>query len=313
MRYIPDLIPRDFSIKQDYFKKAVSTVTPFNKTKRVISIVIACIFFLFALANITHPPLFMLAVILGLGLLPGVHRWLEKKLRFKFTTKIKGGAYAIAFIPFLAAVSHFSAIDTNRRQEQLQHEKAITQQQALTAREDSLRKVTFYAAVSSLKEHQAKKDLSDNQINQLVSHLDSIAVQQTEKSDIATIKFTVQQEQSLKLLSGGKYQQALVILTDLLFTAPNDATLLYNRALCYDKLGNQELAVKDLKLAMEAGSTSAKTYHNKINPERKRVTGYVTRCCDGSTSSATGRGACSWHGGVCNWNEPQYETYRKYE
>jgi hypothetical protein len=24
-------------------------------------------------------------------------------------------------------------------------------------------------------------------------------------------------------------------------------------------------------------------------------------CCDGIRSNATGRGACSWHGGVCNW------------
>jgi hypothetical protein len=25
------------------------------------------------------------------------------------------------------------------------------------------------------------------------------------------------------------------------------------------------------------------------------------RCSDGTTSSATGRGACSWHGGVAEW------------
>jgi hypothetical protein len=24
-------------------------------------------------------------------------------------------------------------------------------------------------------------------------------------------------------------------------------------------------------------------------------------CCDGTSSNATGRGACSWHGGVCTW------------
>ena len=31
-------------------------------------------------------------------------------------------------------------------------------------------------------------------------------------------------------------------------------------------------------------------------------------CCDGTTSSATGRGACSWHGGVCRWIY-DYEKY----
>jgi energy-coupling factor transporter transmembrane protein EcfT len=38
---------------------------------------------------------------------------------------------------------------------------------------------------------------------------------------------------------------------------------------------------------------------------------YVTRtvganCCDGSTSNATGRGACSHHGGVCSWAVEYY-------
>lgn len=39
-----------------------------------------------------------------------------------------------------------------------------------------------------------------------------------------------------------------------------------------------------------------------------KVIGYCTRCMDGtfSPSCATGRGACSHHGGVAQWNAPRY-------
>lgn len=42
----------------------------------------------------------------------------------------------------------------------------------------------------------------------------------------------------------------------------------------------------------------------------KKTTGYCTLCNDGtySPSCATGRGACSWHGGVAQWNAPVYSS-----
>lgn len=64
---------------------------------------------------------------------------------------------------------------------------------------------------------------------------------------------------------------------------------------------------------MKMGSTEAEKSYNKFNPLRKKVISYTTRCCDGTSSSSKGRGTCSHHGGVCNWNEPIYEEYRQYE
>jgi hypothetical protein len=45
-------------------------------------------------------------------------------------------------------------------------------------------------------------------------------------------------------------------------------------------------------------------------PSRKEITGYCTLCTDNtfSPSCAVGRGACSWHGGVSQYNVPQYVT-----
>lgn len=41
----------------------------------------------------------------------------------------------------------------------------------------------------------------------------------------------------------------------------------------------------------------------KEKPKKRKGTGarIGAICCDGTRSYATGRGACSWHGGVCEW------------
>lgn len=51
-----------------------------------------------------------------------------------------------------------------------------------------------------------------------------------------------------------------------------------------------------------------------ITTYEKEVYGYCTLCNDGtySPSCATGRGACSWHGGVAQWNAPRYRTVPVY-
>lgn len=62
-------------------------------------------------------------------------------------------------------------------------------------------------------------------------------------------------------------------------------------------------------------------YYNKVlitpevpyrpsTPDRHELIGFCTRCRDGSLSPscAVGSGACSWHGGVAAYNEPQYKT-----
>lgn len=45
-----------------------------------------------------------------------------------------------------------------------------------------------------------------------------------------------------------------------------------------------------------------------------KVVGYCTLCVDGtySPSCATGRGACSHHGGVAQWNAPKYGKVPEY-
>lgn len=132
-------------------------------------------------------------------------------------------------------------------------------------------------------------------------------------------KILIQEANSIKTLQAEalfkkrKYKDAIAIYSSLIASNNFNFNYQYKRALCYSKLGKIKDAIKDLKSAVESNDKTAQQLYNKINPLKKRVAYYITRCCDGSTSNATGKGACSHHGGVCDWKEPVYETYREYE
>lgn len=57
-----------------------------------------------------------------------------------------------------------------------------------------------------------------------------------------------------------------------------------------------------------------KSHIETITTYRQQITGYCTLCNDGtySPSCATGRGACSYHGGVAVWNAPVYSNVPEY-
>lgn len=57
-----------------------------------------------------------------------------------------------------------------------------------------------------------------------------------------------------------------------------------------------------------------KSHAEQVTTYQKQVTGYCTLCQDGtySPSCATGRGACSHHGGVAQWNAPRYSNVPVY-
>lgn len=58
----------------------------------------------------------------------------------------------------------------------------------------------------------------------------------------------------------------------------------------------------------------AKTHTETVTNYEKKIVSYCTLCSDGtySPSCATGRGACSHHGGVAQWNAPRYENVPVY-
>ena len=58
-----------------------------------------------------------------------------------------------------------------------------------------------------------------------------------------------------------------------------------------------------------------KYHYETITTYEQKITGYCTLCNDGtySPTCATGKGACSHHGGVKEWNAPVYSEVAKQE
>jgi hypothetical protein len=311
MRYVPNLIPESFKVLPDYFKGGIYQPREQNKLLTVIGWILGVFFLIGAVVSIKHPVMTLLFGLLGFILLPPGHRWIEKKFRFRFKTKIKSVLAAGLFVAAIPLTSHYAAIDKQEAHEQQLKEEKEKQEKLEAERKEQQRRdsLNFYIQASDKLEKQHKTDEAIKQLNYALA----FASTEEDKSLVAKERTGILAIKTLDLVKAGKYQAALPQINTLLQEDPNNADLLYNRALCFSKTGKIQEAVSDLKAAMQLGNTDAEKLHNKINPLRKRVVGYVTRCCDGSTSDARGRGACSHHGGVCNWNEPVYEEYRKYE
>ncbi|MBC5994019.1 tetratricopeptide repeat protein [Pontibacter cellulosilyticus] len=309
MRYVPDLIPKASRVLPSYFQGSPYAFPTRNKFLVALSYLGAAFFFLGALAFLKHPFVTLLLGAIGFLLLPQGHRWLERKGRFQFKRKAKAIVSGSIFLVSTPFINHYAEVDAQEAHAmQVQEEKA-RQEQLMAAKVEAQRKdsLHFYLAESVQLKEAKKATLALARLQ----HAEALATE-AEKDTIQGIKSDILTVRALTLVSAKKYKAAAADLTTLIDQSPTDGDLLYNRALCYSKLGKTKEAVADLKTAIEVGHVEANKLHERINPLKKRVAYYVTRCCDGTTSSATGRGACSHHGGVCDWNDPVYEEYRKY-
>lgn len=76
---------------------------------------------------------------------------------------------------------------------------------------------------------------------------------------------------------------------------------------CYLNIKYKKSAIKYFKIAAEKGNNEACDSLRELTARTRYYS--QSRCCDGSTSSSTGRGACSHHGGVCR---TEYIPYKEY-
>lgn len=95
--------------------------------------------------------------------------------------------------------------------------------------------------------------------------------------------------------------------------SPESAESHYQRALEYREKNRLAKAVAELRLAIDMGHAQAEDLHNQLNPIVGKKKVYVNQCCDGTISEASGQGACSHHGGVCNEKYIVYKDRRKFD
>lgn len=117
------------------------------------------------------------------------------------------------------------------------------------------------------------------------------------------------------------YETAIQAYSEVIMLPNTNNLDRYNAYLELAKLYVEEEGLANRILCLQAAikSTSdnelkaeAQKRYDKANPETKTYIGRRSRCCDGTSSSATGRGACSHHGGVCG-TEPIYRYGRKWK
>lgn len=311
MKYYPGLIRPEMKVLPHYFKGEAYIPTKENKLLLFLWYISSICFFLVAFASIRHVGLALLLAIIGFILLPQGHQAIEKHLRFHLTTIPKLIACAILFIGIFPMTSHYTKAD---RIETAQLKVRMEEEAKVKAEEFRKNQVRLDSLSHYL---QTGKDLIKShhlaQSLQTLSYASIFAASQAEKNTIDQQVNIVNSIQANEFIKTGNYQKALPLINNLLAGDANNVDLRYQRALCYSKTGRIQEAVEDLKVAKNSDNVQAEKLYNKINPVKRRIVGYVTRCCDGSTSYSSGRGTCSHHGGVCNWNDPIYEESRKYE
>lgn len=309
-QYIPDLIPNKHRVLPDYFREP----TP-SKTSSTTSAADTLWSALAAVAMLTalvvwskHSGFGLSLLVLAFFAVPwGRHR-VEKALRFRFTPTLKASTVGILILTSVLTGQQYRgrvaqtveaerlAAVAKQKAEAEAHRKGMLRLDSLrtylTKADASLKKGTYAKAIGLYKRSlrfTAESDRSE---------------QHRAWAGLASGYFQTKQ-----------YLSALQQYENLLSEGESDAEYYYRRALCYQKVGRRQAALVDLHQASEAGYAPATKLYNRLNPELRRVLYYQTVCCDGSysPSNAKGRGACSHHGGVCNWDKPIYETYRKYD
>lgn len=103
------------------------------------------------------------------------------------------------------------------------------------------------------------------------------------------------------------YRDAIVHYKKYLSIEDSNAVILSNLAYCFIQLKNTAQAKKYYKLSADLGNEEACKQYRELTAKTRYSTRSV--CCDGSTSSSTGRGTCSHHGGVCGIEYVPYKEY----
>src|SRR5689334_14244152 len=151
MRYVPNLLPATSRVLPDYFKGNIYKPAKKNQLVEIIMWLLGILFFIFALANPNRPMLFLLFAFLAFMLIPPGHRFLERKLRFRLTPKIKAVAASALFLGSVPATTHYEVIEQAEALQAKQAEERLAKEQEIAAQKDQQRKdsLTYYIQQSN--------------------------------------------------------------------------------------------------------------------------------------------------------------------
>jgi tetratricopeptide (TPR) repeat protein len=311
-KYIPNLIPEQHRVLPEYFKQ--KTYKQPKDSWSVLMWLISASLLLFAII--------VLPVNIGLGfcilfttvlICPLGHRFLEYLLHFTFTKSLR-----LKFIGILTVFSLFLSPEYIRdlkvlrqkefttkvnleKKKQEENIRVLLKKKEVEANEKKrIDSLTFY--ISQAKTYRNNKKYS----NAIKFYLTA------QKYSVADDKDIISLGLANSYFENKNYKKALESFAG---SGGNDADTYYKKGICSKKVGNISDAIRNFKQASDLGDKKSEKEYNQVNPIIRHILYYQTVCCDGSysPSNAKGRGACSHHGGVCNWNKPIYEEHRKYD
>jgi tetratricopeptide (TPR) repeat protein len=309
MRYIPDLIPKDKRVLPEYFKGHRHSKSSDGTLLTFISYSSGILASLLAIGSISHPVFSLIFLLVAMVFFPPTRSWLEESLVVKLTMPVRLIFSTLMITMVLSMQPHYDEVDRREAAIEKARQEKEAVQRAILIQKGQSRKDTLTLLLTQSKTYlnESKYKLASEALDQASHYTNELDL-----STIAQLRYDLSLKRALANIHTGRYRAALPFLNELITGGVGDGDALYYRGLCYSKLGKIQEAVTDLRAAMEQGHKRAYSLHEQINPIRRRIVAYITRCCDGSSSNATGRGACSHHHGVCDWNDPVYQEYRKY-
>lgn len=124
-------------------------------------------------------------------------------------------------------------------------------------------------------------------------------------------QFVIRQKAGF-FLSKENFQLAGALYDSLLGIAPHNIAYHLDRAHFRSITGNIRDAVTDLQQGIQAKDPMSMHLNDSINPVKKRLKGYMKRCCDGTWGLTNDPHPCKDHGRVCISHEAVHEYYRDY-
>ena len=297
MRYVKNLITKEHSVNLSNYHP-ISEQTSYSIQNRGLAI-FAIISLILAFSFIGSRFIIgLILLIVSAIIYPKSSKWLEKSLIFTFTTRIK--SYLLGFLFLLSIPSNLQYSENEKTVlaaefalQKIQNEQYIElQRKRETENKILLDKGTRFKELgdTEFNKHNYKKALTN--YGEYIKILPEVK--------------EVNYKRGLCYENLSCYDSAIICFAQF----PFNNALEIGR--CYEKKGDK---IEALKAYKAASTDEGEKQYNRLNPIKRRLLYYQTVCCDGtdSPSNAKGRGACSHHGGVCNWNKPIYEEYREYQ
>jgi len=309
-RYYPDLLSSEHRVLTDYFRGSPYSSSE-QKRSKGLAITAGILLLVFSLFTTAYLPFFFVLIVTGLLVLPGIGRMVARIFRIRLTASVRRITLIALLVLNLPLAISFGIVRSDmaevRRAELLLVKKADEKAQ----REERQRKDSLDACLQRVTVLHQKGET--NKALVVLDKADLLTKTSWESADVDQKRIEVSRTKATELITKRQYNMAIELLNDLHELDTNDTEIMYQRALCYVETDRIPNAVHDAKSAMLLGHAEAGRLYEKINPVRQRVAYSTTLCNDGTFSSAKGRGACSHHGGVDDWNHPVYEDYRQYE